>query len=156
KPGFSPDYVQPRQGWVTADGERSDWAPAEAAQALLRNNRPLLAYIAGKPDHFTSKDHNFFPGETVEKQIIIITHSREIVACEAEWSLGLPLPVTGLKKVTVRPGDQDRIPLRFDLPATLSSGHCEVTATIRFSTGETQNDSFSINVLARPVETVPN
>ena len=29
--------------------ERSDWIPTAAAQALIRNNRPLLAYIAGKP-----------------------------------------------------------------------------------------------------------
>ena len=37
------------------------YAPA----ALLRNNMPLLAYIGGKPAAFTSKDHNFLPGQTV-------------------------------------------------------------------------------------------
>ena len=35
-----------------------------AAEALLRNNLPLLGYIAGKPEAFTSKDHLFVPGET--------------------------------------------------------------------------------------------
>ena len=40
-----------------------------------------LAYIAGKPAAFTSKDHNFYPGETVEKQIIVINNSRETVTC---------------------------------------------------------------------------
>ena len=54
----------------------------------LRNNMPLLAYIAGKPDAFTSKDHNFCPGETVEKQIIIINNSRETVTADCRWSLG--------------------------------------------------------------------
>src|SRR5262249_43053313 len=67
-PEFSPDYAQRREWQMSADGERSDWVPTAAAQALLRNNRPLLAYVGGKPGSFTSKDHTFLPGETVEKQ----------------------------------------------------------------------------------------
>ena len=42
--------------------ERSDWIATPAAEALLRNNRPLLAYLGGKPAAFTSKDHNFYAG----------------------------------------------------------------------------------------------
>jgi hypothetical protein len=152
KPGFSPDYVPPRQGSMSTDGERSDWVPTAAAQALLRNNRPLLAYLAGKSDHFTSKDHNFLPGETVEKQLIIVNDCRETVACECEWSLGLPRPAAGSKKTSVRTGEQERIPLRFDLPATLPAGSYELTATVRFGGRETQKDSFTINVLPRPVD----
>ena len=111
------------------DVERADWIPTAAAQALLRNNRPLLAYIGGKPDHFTSKDHNFRPGETVEKQLIVINNSRETVSCDCEWSLGLPQPVAGSKKLSVRTGEQERIPLRFELPAALAAGTYELTAT---------------------------
>ncbi len=37
-----------------------NYAPA----AVLRNNMPLLAYIGGKPWAFTSKEHNFLPGQT--------------------------------------------------------------------------------------------
>ena len=54
---------------------QSDWEPTADGQAILRNNKPLLAYIGGRPE-FTSKDHNFFPGETVEKQIVVINNSR--------------------------------------------------------------------------------
>jgi len=150
KPGFSADYTR-RQSWqMSLDLEQPDWIPTAAAQALFRNNRPLLAYLAGKPEAFTSKDHNFRPGETVEKQLIVINNSRETVACECEWSLGLPRPVTGSKKVSVRTGEQERIPLRFDLPETLATGTYEISATIRFSSGEIQKDSFTINVLPRP------
>jgi hypothetical protein len=152
KPGFSPDYVRPRRGWMSVDGERSDWVPTAAAQALLRNNRPLLAYVGGKPDHFTSKDHNFLSGEAVEKQIILINNAREAVACECEWLLGLPRPTAGGKKVSVRPGDQERIPLRFDLPATLAAGTYELTATVRFGDREAQKDSFAVHVLPRPAD----
>ncbi len=77
RPGFSPDYVEQRYERMDLAFERADWIATPAAQALLRNNRPLLAYIGGKPAHFTSKDHNFLPGETVEKQLIVINNSRE-------------------------------------------------------------------------------
>src|SRR5437870_1906924 len=185
--------------------ERSDWTPTAAGQALLRNNRPLLAYIGGKPARFTSQDHNFVPGETVEKQLILINNSRVTVTCDCEWSLGLPQPVagsrtgphplspspnpgrggtnaagspgspiptlgegsgregrlsaplaattrspqpvTGSRKVILRTGEQERIPLRFELPATLAPGSYEIRAAVRFSSGETQSDSFSVHVL---------
>jgi hypothetical protein len=149
KPGFSPDYAQGRQGQFSTDLELSDWTPTPAARALIRNNRPLLAYLAGKPDHFTSKDHNFRQGETVEKQLVIINNSRQTVVCECDWSLGLPKPATGNKKVSVQPGAQEPIPLRLELPATLASGVYELSASVRFDTGEIQKVSFAIHVLPR-------
>src|SRR5262249_44037444 len=150
KPGFSPDFVPPRQGWMSVDGEQSDWVPTAAAQALVRNNRALLAYVAGRAGHFTSKDHTFLPAETVEKQLVVINNSREAVAGACEWSLGLTRPVAGNKKVSVKPGDQERVPLRLDLPDKLPAGTYELTATVRFGDRETQKDSFTIHVLPRP------
>jgi hypothetical protein len=130
--------------------ERSDWVPTAAGQALLRNNRPLLAYIGGKPARFTSKDHNFLAGETVEKQLILLNNSRATVTCDCQWSLGLPQPISGTRKVSVRTGEQTRIPLRLDLPAMLSPGSYEIRVAVRFSNGETQSDSFSLHVLPHP------
>jgi hypothetical protein len=156
KPGFSADYVD-RQEWQwTLDGALSDWVPTAAAQALIRNNRSVLAYIGGKPGRFTSMDHNFRPGETVEKQLIVINNSRETVSCECRWSLGLPEPATANKKISVQTGEQERIPLRFDLPAALDAGMYDLTATIRFGNGQAQKDSFAINVLPRPSALLSN
>jgi beta-galactosidase len=152
QPGFSSDYIQPRQGWMSVDGARSDWVATVAAQALIRNNQPLLAYLGGKPGAFTSKDHIFVPGEAVEKQLIIINNSRATVTCQCTWSLGLPQPVAGSTKVSIATGDQQRIPLRFQLPATLAAGSYELIATVTFSTGETQKDSFTVNVLSCPAK----
>jgi beta-galactosidase len=150
RPGFSPDYVEQRYERMDTAFERDDWIATPAAQALLRNNRPLLAYIAGKPGAFTSKDHTFFPGETVEKQIIVINNSRETVTCGSEWSLALSKALTGSKQVTVATGQQERIQLRFDLPATLAPGRYELAATSKFSNGETQQDAFAIDVIQQP------
>ena len=150
KPGFSPDYIGQQYERVDLAFERSDWIATVAAQALIRHNRPLLAYIGGKPTAFTSKNHNFLPGETFEKQLIVINNSRETVTCDCEWSFELPQAIAGKKQVTVPTGRQQRIPLRFELPAGTNPGKYELRATFRFDGGETQTDSFSIDIMPLP------
>jgi len=148
RPGFSPDYLDQRYERMDMAFERSDWVATPAAQALIRNNRPLLAYLAGKPGAFTSKDHNFLPGETVEKQIVVINNSRETVTCDAGWTFDLPQSVTGKRQVTVATGDQSRVPIHFELPKGLAPGSYEIRLTAKFGTGETQEDHFIIDVLS--------
>jgi len=151
QPGFSPDFTQRREVQMYLDLEWSDWVALPAAQALIRNNRPLLGYLAGKPASFTTKEHVFHPGDRVEKQLVLINNSRQGVGFDSEWVLGLPHPVGGEKKHGhVVQGEQERILLRFELPETLSAGTYELNATVKFSTGEIQQDSFPIHVLPRP------
>jgi len=150
RPGFSPDYIEQRYERVDLAFDRSDWIPTAAAQALIRNNRPLLAYIAGKPGAFTGKDHIFFAGEVVEKQLIVVNNSRETVTCDCSWSLGLPESIAGRQSVTVPTGQQERIELSFELPADLPASKYSLNAAFDFSTGTKQADSFSINVVSRP------
>jgi hypothetical protein len=150
KPGFSADYTQ-RQSWqMVTDFKASDWVPTAAAQALYRNNRPLLAYIGGKAGAVTSKDHNFWPGETVEKQLVIINNSRETATCDCSWQVSLPSKTSGSARRTIRTGDQGRIPLHIDLPPNLPAGRYEIAAVVEFSTGERQTDSFTFDVLLPP------
>jgi len=150
RPGFSPDYIDRQYERMDLAFERSDWMATVAARALIRNNRPLLGYIAGKPGAFTSKDHNFLPGETVEKQLIIVNNCRETVTCDCRWSLNLPQPLNGKETVTIPTGQQDRIKLRFELPAELPEGTHELNATFKFDNGETQTDSFLVHIMPRP------
>ena len=147
RPGFSADYIDGRYERMDLAYERSDWVATPAAEALLRNNRPLLGWIAGKPAAFTSKDHVFNAGESVEKQIVVINNSREPVTCDCEWTLSLPQPATGAKRVAVATGQQERIPLRFELPQALKAGRYELRASFKFSSGVTQADVFFIDVL---------
>jgi hypothetical protein len=145
--GFNPDYVDRTYERFDVAYEQSDWVPTADGNALLRNNRPLLAYIAGPASHFTGKEHIFRPGETVEKQIIVINNSRATVTADCAWSIGLSEKAGGKKKITLNTGQQERVPVLFALPGTLASGTYELTSTVRFSGGETQADSGSIHVL---------
>lgn len=149
RPGFSPDFQAQRYERMDLAYETSDWIPTGYGKAILRNNRPLLAYIGGKPKSFTSKDHLFTADESFSKQIIIINNTRQPVSCEINWSLAIPQTVRGQDKVTVETGQQDRLPIHFDLPSTTPPGKYELSMETRFSTGEKQTDRFSIHVLPK-------
>jgi len=150
RPGFSADYLDQRYQRMDLAYDPADWEPTGAAEALLRNNRPLLAYLAGKPEAFTSQDHVFTPGEMFRKQAIVINNSRRTVECDCSWALGLPKAISGSKHVSVATGEQARIPLEFELPSSTAPGEYALQASFKFSDGETQEDSFAIHVLPQP------
>ncbi len=162
RPGLSPDYIHERYERMDIAYEPGDWIPTLAADALYRNNRPLLAYIAGKPARFTSKDHNFLPGETVEKQIVAINNSRQPVTADLEWLFttapdSTPSIATGPNRAAVRiqTGQQARIPLTVHLPKDLPAGAYELSMTARFRFlgngadpgAEIQRDRLAVHVL---------
>ncbi|MGE5609627.1 MAG: hypothetical protein ACM359_10265 [Bacillota bacterium] len=151
RPGFSPDYLAERYERMDLAYQLSDWIPTVAAQALICNNGPLLAYIGGKPSAFTSKDHNFYPGQILEKQIVVINNSRQPITCKCEWSLRLVQPITGSQEIQMATGQQARVPLRFELPGSLAPGRYTLDARFSFSNGQTQKDSFAIDVLPLPI-----
>ncbi len=155
RPGFSPDFIElgrtdyaARRWDMSLD--RADWTPTALGAAMLRNNQPLLGYIAGKAAHFTSKDHNFTPGESVEKQLIVLNNSRVTVSCECEWSLNLPKPLKGNQKVEVPTGDKQAVPIHIDLGADTPPDIYELSASFKFSNGQTQTGTFALHVLPSP------
>jgi hypothetical protein len=148
RPGFSADYLDQQYERMDLAYEADDWTPTLTGKSLLRNNGPLLAYIAGKTSRITSKDHNFLPGEMIEKQLVIINNSRETVSCDCQWSSNLPGATAAAARVTVPTGQQKRITLQYSVPSELQAGTYELRATAQFSTGETQEDQFSVHILA--------
>ena len=155
RPGFSADYLDERYERMDLAFEKEDWVATAPAQALLRNNMPLLAYIGGSPEHFTEKGHNVTAGEAVEKQLILINNSREPVTADCEWALNLPEPMTGRKTVALPTGEQERIPLELPLPADLPPGEYELSASVDFGDGGTQADTFALHVIPAPQEVGP-
>lgn len=152
KPGFSPDYIDQRYERMDVAFERSDWIPTPAAIALMRNNGPLLAWIAGGPAAFTGKDHHFIGGETIEKQIVLINNSRGIVTCDFTWTMGLPEPVSGTGHTTIGVGEQVRSPIRIALPKDLAPASYEILLTAKFGTGEMQDDKFKVDIMPTAVQ----
>lgn len=150
RPGFSADYLEERYERMDLAYERGDWEATPAAEALLRNNRPLLGYIAGRPGAFTSRAHNFEPGETVGKQLVVLNNSRVTRDCEVAWTFGLPHPVSGHERLTVPTADQVRLPIRLDLPVDVPPGSYAIEATFAFSDGEVQTDRFRVDVVGSP------
>jgi len=152
RPGFSPDYLDQRYERIDLAFDLDDWIPTEAAKVLIRNNGPLLAYIAGKPQAFTSKDHNFFPGETVEKQLILINNSRETIAADWTWSSErAAFGSASGGRPSLEPGQQRRVPIGFPLLPDQKPGTYDIQTKVHFYTGETQEDTFLIHVLQRPL-----
>jgi hypothetical protein len=147
RPGLSPDYVDKQHEQFEYAYEASDWTPTVAAKAVIRNNQPLLAYIAGSAEHFTVKDHNYQPGKRIEKQVIALNESRSPVTFDCAWSWHLPQPINGSAKFTVETGEQKRLPIVCDLPANLPPGTYEATLTAAPSVGEAQTDVFKFHVL---------
>jgi len=166
RPGFSPDFLEQRYERMDLAYERADWVATPAAEAMYRNNGPLLAYLAGKHDRFTSQDHIFLPGETIEKQIVALNNSRVPVIFRYEWAFGAGQagkPDVQAAEVRIETGQQARIPVRIALPDDLAPGIRELTMTARFRpadgnaawTEEMQEDRLSVRVLPRPVAFEP-
>jgi hypothetical protein len=76
------------------------------------------------------------------------------VTCDCDWTFALPQVVKANKSIRVAAGQQERLPLRFELPATLAPGQYQLNARFRFSHGENQEDKFFIDV--QPRRTAPN
>jgi len=116
RPGISPDYIDRTYATFDLAYDRQDWLPTPTALSLMRNNMPLLGWIAGKSAHFTARDHLYEPGETVEKQLIVINNSRRPTVCEASWEADLPVKAAGHQSLTIETGVQQRVPLRIPVP----------------------------------------
>ena len=101
-----------------------------------------------------SKDHNFLPGQTVAKQLIVINNSRETVTCDCKW-LCVPTEdfasgtgCVGSNTITLPTGEQERIPW-FELPAARHPAR-RLRRTVRFSNGETAERYARRDVLPAP------
>jgi len=165
KPGYSADWENALERYGEMESGRpyshakEDWLEVPyLTKAWLRVTRPALAYIAGKTAHLTGKDHNFYPGEAVEKQFVVINDSRAPLSAECEWKINLPAGASEKKQLKVESGEQTRAPISIRLPEDLKAGEYEISLSAKFDTGETQSDSFAIHVMqkpAKPATTLP-
>jgi hypothetical protein len=162
RPGYSCDWQNAPDRYAEAEAgfpysnSKEDWLEVgNLTKAWLRVTKPAFSYIAGKASHITSKDHNFYPGETIEKQIVVINDTRAPLAADCEWKSSIA-GVNGEKKhVDVQTGEQVRVPIKFAIPENTKPGEYEISLASKYNTGEAQEEKFAIHVMARPEKPKP-
>ena len=66
----------------------------------------------------------------------------------------MPQSQTGKKTIQIETGQQERITIELSLPPALAPGEYELEMTAAFRTGEVQQDTFTIHVLPREVDSI--
>lgn len=153
RPGISPD-MRPADGggdWLTT-GDFAQVEPSSLGAMFARVNRETLAYLAGPARRFTAQGHLFSPGETIDKQAVVINDLRRDATFGYSWSAtvaGKPL-AKGQGSVKVAAGDKAMVPVSFPAPAvsTDAPGQITLVATLDGKTDDTLKDSFDFTVLA--------
>jgi beta-galactosidase len=122
-----------------------------AGRALLANNGPTLAWIAGPPEAFTAKDHSFDAGQRVEKQIVVINDTRSPQPFSFEWraTVGRRRVANGAEAGQAGVAQTLFFPIAFDAPAETDApkvdGEIRLEATIG---GRRHEDAFGFRVFA--------
>ncbi len=151
RPGFSPDYIDQRYERMDLAFERIGLdpdrrRPGPAAQQPAAAGLHRRQAGAASPARTTTS----CPGETVEKQLIVINNSRETVTCDCRWSLAPAASASSRSQDSSPwpPASRNASRCASRCRPTLAAGPVRSAARpSTFSTGETQKDSFTIHVL---------
>jgi beta-galactosidase len=165
-------FVPGRRGYYfhTASVASLHWLEAGAAQvlpagkALLENNQPTLAWICGPdgrpnpgvpgPDRaFTAKDHNFWTGRTIDKQVAVLNDTRLPQKYSIQWEATVAGRRVGSGK---RQGTIDQAqtlfePISFNAPERIDGSRVDGQIKMTAKVGEaTHQDQFPFRVFAPP------
>ena len=126
---------------------KGDWWLGDVS--LRENNREFLAYVGGASGDFVAKDHSFFSGEEIQKQIILINgfyHSKpakidcRVVECESGKMLASleDTPEIG-------GGEIRKLPLSFNAPEVKVKTRCRIELKAALG-GQEQADNFDFEL----------
>jgi hypothetical protein len=106
-------------------------------KALARYNGPLTAYITGPAASFVARDHAYFSGETIEKQIVMVNDSCQAIVAKVgfEWSSAQGILLEGQKgtqSASLGPGQTAGIPIKADAPAAVDKTPLSLSVQVRF------------------------
>lgn len=106
-----------------------------SGQAILQNNGPTLAWIAGPKPTWVAKDHNFMAGAKLEKQAVLINDTREKQNFSCNWkvTVGRQVLSVGQNQGRINPADTLFFPIDAKLPESFpnkTEGEVYLQATI--------------------------
>ncbi|MEG3974264.1 glycoside hydrolase family 2 TIM barrel-domain containing protein [Microcoleus sp. herbarium8] len=134
-------YLQPEAYTIRPGGE-----------AIIKNNGPTLAWIAGSNPAFTAKDHSFWAGGKLAKQVVLINDTRAKQNFAFTWRIlaGGKEVGKGEKQGTIETAGTLFFPIDVKLPNNISSktdGEISLTAKIG---DRTHVDTFAFRVFGTP------
>lgn len=117
-------------------------------QAIMQNNGPTLAWIAGSKSAFVAKDHSFAAGAKLEKQIVLINDIRTKQNFSFNWQVfvGGKQVGSGQNTGSIDTAKTLFFPVEVTLPASVQN---KVDGEIRLSAkigDRTHEDRFSFRV----------
>ncbi|MCU0515874.1 MAG: beta-galactosidase [Oscillatoria sp. Prado101] len=121
-------------------------------RAILQNNGPTLAWIAGPQSAPAAKDRSFVAGEKLQKQVVLIndTGARQEFSFNWEVFVGGKPVATGSKTGSIETAQTLFFPLEVNLPAKLATEKVdgEIRLTARFDKCQYQ-DNFAFRVFEK-------
>ena len=148
--GITGGMVPWDRGYVKQDGKITP-----AGEALRASNSDTLAWITGAAQPgdvaaFTAKDHSYFAGEKVRKQIALLNDSRAPQKYSVRWSAVLNNKTIGrgTKSGTLAVGQTAFVPLEFVAPAATGKTDGLITLDATIGTHK-HTDRFAFRVWPR-------
>jgi len=157
RPGIVPDCTMPSRQYVY-DPAPENFVISSLGRTFKRWNMPVVCYIGGGADRFTEKSHNFAPGDTIRKQLVLLNDTRRSItlgyscrfAPRTEGDANPPQPPSDWAiqgSVRIEPGKSAFVPVTIPLSTSVKDGEYTLSATFNLGLGQQQTDSFSISVL---------
>lgn len=146
QPGIVPDYT--RRGGDYLIDANGTYKISEIGKAGLPYMKEQLAWIAGGKNDITGQSCNFYPGEDVEKQVVILNDSRRSRKAEVLWNVP-ELGITKQCKVTLLPGTRKDIPVNFRIPKNSKKTSLQIKTMVHFDNGVECSDTFQIRLISR-------
>ena len=132
---------------------RPDLTLSAADRAYQRNNARFLAYVGGLKGDFVRKDHAFYAGKTVQKQLIMINGKFHPVDADVRWRLvrrETGEEVSSFSEtLRTKAGDTLKHPLEFPAPRVNGKTRYAIELQVK-QEGETTSDKFAIEVFPKP------
>ncbi len=124
-----------------------------SGKALVANNGPTLAWIAGPAGEFTRKDHSFRAGQTVDKQIVLLNDTRGGVGYQVLWeaSLGGEKIAGKMLRGQMEPAQTLKLPISFAVPDELRAAKVDGQIKIWARVGGVAHvDTFEFRAFTDP------
>ena len=144
QPGVVPDRLIPHGECIS--NPLAEFRLNTTGKAVHAGFFEFLGWIGGKSEEITEEGHNYRPGETVRKTLVILNDSRR----DAEICWRWRIPALGLEEngsAIVAPGGKHEQPVEFTVPAADAPGRFTLEAEFNFPEQRKQHDRFTFDII---------